>query len=535
MKKTIAIRCEGSMTLPLDTILEFQGKLKKLTKSNLEKLKNNILKKGFTAPPFVWDDKGDYRILDGHQRLAALISLREDDYDIPMIPVALIHAENEKDAREILLQISSQYGEFDMDELETWLDECDSEVAETLRLVDKEIESIQKETKDPDEPTEGDDDLGGSAPEQITKPGDLWQLGPHRLLCGDSTDPEHIAKLMSGDLAVLGVNDPPYGMKKENDGVMNDNLNYEHLLEFNKKWISAQVAVLKDNGSFYCFGIDEPLMDIYSDIIKPLMRTQKATFRNLITWDKGHGQGQTAEGFRMYPVADEKILFIMMGVQGFNNNADNYFEGWEPIRDYLLQSRLEMGWDVPTMKRIVGHSDLSRDHWTSKSQFTFPTREVYEKLQAVAREQENKTAFSKEYDAFKKEYNAFKKEYDDLKAEYYGTRAYFDNTHDNMNNVWHFPRPSGEEKEMAGGHATPKPIDLMSRILKSSSREGDIVVDFFLGSGSTLITAEKTGRICYGMELSESWCDVIVNRYLLWCERNDREPEIKLNGEAFTR
>ena len=75
-------------------------------------------------------------------------------------------------------------------------------------------------------------------------------------------------------------------MKKENEGVMNDNLNFNDLLQFNHDWISLQFSFLKDNGSFYCWGIDEPLMDIYSNILKPYIKTQKATFRNLITWDK---------------------------------------------------------------------------------------------------------------------------------------------------------------------------------------------------------------------------------------------------------
>ena len=70
-------------------------------------------------------------------------------------------------------------------------------------------------------------------------------------------------------------------------------------------------------------------------------KEQKATFRNLITWDKGNGQGQNSENTRSYAIADEKCLFAMCGVQGFNNNADNYFEGWEPIRDYLLEQRLK--------------------------------------------------------------------------------------------------------------------------------------------------------------------------------------------------
>ena len=376
-----------------------------------------------------------------------------------------------------------------------------------------------------------EDDYEVELPEKPkTKLGDIYQLGRHRLMCGDSTDKATVEKLMDGAKADMVFTDPPYGMKKENEGVLNDNLNFDDLLEFNKKWIPLTFDVLKENGSWYCWGTDEPLMDIYSEIIKPLVKQQKATFRNLITWNKGNGQGQLSEGFRMYPIADEKCLFVMCGVQGFNNNADNYFEGWEPVRDYLLQSRISMGWDVPTMKKIVGHSDLNRDHWTSKSQFNLPTREVYEALQREATEQRKYQKLDN--DAFKREYDEIKREYDETKREYYATRAYFNNTHDNMNNVWHFDKTSGEERESAGGHATPKPIALCSRAIKSSSRENEIVLDMFGGSGSTLIACEQLNRTCYMMEIDPIYCDVIVQRYIN-LKGNDGDVYLERDGNKI--
>lgn len=120
----------------------------------------------------------------------------------------------------------------------------------------------------------------------------------------------------------------------------------------------------------------------------------------------------------------------------------------------------------------------------------------------------------KEYDAFKKEYDELKKEYDELKKEYYSTRAYFDNTHDNMNNVWHFNRAGKDEREHTGGHATPKPIALCSRAIKSSSREGELILDVFGGSGSTLIACEQLNRKCYMCELDPHYVDVIIQRYI---------------------
>ena len=202
----------------------------------------------------------------------------------------------------------------------------------------------------------------------------------------------------------------------------------------------------------------------------------------------------------MYPIADEKCLFVMCGVQGFNNNADNYFEGWEPIRSYLEKEAKKVGLGPKKLKEITGVGMYS--HWFTKSQWEMIPEKHYLKLQ-------------KHYEgkAFKKEYKALEKEYKAQRREWYKTRAYFNNTHDNMNNVWHFKRTSGEERESAGGHVTPKPIALCSRAIKSSSREEEIVLDLFGGSGSTLIACEQLNRICYMMEIDPIYCDVIVKRW----------------------
>ena len=341
--------------------------------------------------------------------------------------------------------------------------------------------------------------------EPISKRGDVWKLGNHFLMCGDSTDKADVDTLMGGQEADMVFTDPPYGMKKESDGVLNDNLNYDDLLDFNRQWIPLTFGALKDNGSWYCWGIDEPLMDIYSNILKPMARENKITFRNLITWDKGNGQGQLSSGFMMYPIADEKCLFVVCGIQCLTLNADQYWEEYEPIRKYLYDERMKCGWDVPTMKTIAGHSDKRRDHWTSKSQFNLPTKEVYEKFQKWAKDH-NVKAFEKEYEQLRKEYEQLRKEYEQL-------RAYFDNTHDIMNNVWHFDRAGKDEREHTGGHATPKPIALCSRAIKSSSREGEVVLDVFGGSGSTLIACEQLNRKCYMMELEPHYVDVIIQRW----------------------
>jgi DNA modification methylase len=96
------------------------------------------------------------------------------------------------------------------------------------------------------------------------------------------------------------------------------------------------------------------------------------------------------------------------------------------------------------------------------------------------------------------------------KHKFYGMRAFFDNVHDNMNEVWNFAPVLGEERH---GHATPKPVEMIARAIKSSAPLKQVVLEPFGGSGSTLIACEKNDRLCYTMELAPEYVDVIVTRW----------------------
>lgn len=217
-KQEIKITCKGADLLPFDSLENFQGNLKKITKQNLDKLKKRIIRDGINVPLFVWRVNDWCRILDGHQRLKALQSLREDGYILPMIPVAYIEADDEKDARQKLLGITSQFGEFEIEELNNWMKELDDDLAETVRLADSELK-IDIVT---------DDVSNVDAEPQIDKAeelrekwgveyGDLWKLGEHRILCGDSTNAKDVERLLDGVIPLLMVTDPPYGVKYDAD------------------------------------------------------------------------------------------------------------------------------------------------------------------------------------------------------------------------------------------------------------------------------------------------------------------------------
>ena len=250
--------------------------------------------------PIVIDEDGT--ILGGNMRYRALKELGYKEIPDNWVKKASELTDEEK--RRFIIEDNVGFGEWDMDML---ANEWDTE-----ELEEWGVEGIEYSvaTGDIEE-----DEIPETPKEAFSKLGDLWTLGRHRLLCGDATKREDVEKLMNGQKADMVFTDPPYGMKKENKGVLNDNLNYDDLLEFNKKWIQLTFDNLKGNGSWYCWGMDEPLMDIYSNILKPMQKQNKITFRNLITWDKGNGQGQLASDFRMYTIADEKCLFVMCGVQ----------------------------------------------------------------------------------------------------------------------------------------------------------------------------------------------------------------------------
>ena len=479
--------------IPINEITPYENNAKIHTEEQIEQIKKSIEEFGMNDPIGIWSK--DNIIIEGHGRLLACKELGMTE--VPVIRLDDLTNDQRKAYTLIHNQTTMNTG-FDLDILNEELQNIELDMSD-FGFDDIELDDIEEEQEIIE------DEVPEVPEEPKAKLGDIYQLGNHRLMCGNSTSEEDVAKLMNGVKADMVFTDPPYGMKKENDGVANDNLNYDDLLEFNKKWIPITFNNLKDNGSWYCWGIDEPLMDTYSNILKPMQKQNKITFRNLITWNKGNGQGQLSSEYRMYPIADEKCLFVMCGVQGFNTNQDNYFEEWEPVRSYLEKEIKKIGESDQKIANALGYKDgRTVNHWWSKSQWAFPTEENFKALQEYAK--------SKGISIFEN-VNGIKAEYEKRKAEYYSTRAYFDNTHDNMNNVWHFSKTSGEERESAGGHATPKPIALCTRAIKSSSRENENVLDVFGGSGSTLIACEQNNRNAYLMELEPKWVDVIIQRW----------------------
>ncbi len=336
--------------------------------------------------------------------------------------------------------------------------------------------------------------------------GQMWQLGEHRIICGDCTDASVVERVMGGENARMMFTDPPYGIGKD---IENDNLKGEQWTQFYADWTTVALSHLIDNAYCYVWGYFDTLSDYWQEVIKA---RGDCNFRNFIVWRKNYIQGRNAEEFRQFPEEYAAALLFIFG-QPFQNgpwstspNAEHYPEMFEPLRSYLDGERKKMGWDIMTVKKIVGHSDLARDHWFGRSQWSMPTREVYEKMQAAASS-----------DAFRREYDAFRREYDDLRREYDDLRGYFDNTN-GFTDVWQFDKLTTDSR-----HPTVKPVEVCERGVMTTSQDGELVLDVFLGSGSTLIACEQLGRRCRGVEISPAYIAVTLER---WADMTGNTPHL---------
>lgn len=216
---SIKIACRAADAIDLDQLLAIQGSLKTLSPENAGKLKKQIIESGFRAPIFVWDKptkkdgKQTYKILDGHQRLTVLTQLRDEGYTIPKLPVAFIEAKDEKDAYKAVLQLSSQFGEMTNDGITAFLETAglDLSALEEFRFPDLDLDALFPKTEVTEDAFDADA-AAASIKDPITKLGDLYIMGRHRLYCGDATKQEDVDKLMDGKKADMVFTDPPYNI-----------------------------------------------------------------------------------------------------------------------------------------------------------------------------------------------------------------------------------------------------------------------------------------------------------------------------------
>ena len=218
MAKEIKITCECQHSMTVEQLQAFQGKLKSIDSEAFDKLKASIVKYGFSFPIFVWNDQ----ILDGHQRLAAVKKLIDEGYTLKadLLPVVPIQAKDRKEAAEKLLLINSRYAKIDQDGFDFFVQDFDIDVADMSGLLDIpeiDFDVEEEEFKGNTDP----DDVPEVEETPVTKMGDIWLLGEHRLLCGDSTKAEDVERLMDGEKADMVFTDIPYNISRKSNGLRN--------------------------------------------------------------------------------------------------------------------------------------------------------------------------------------------------------------------------------------------------------------------------------------------------------------------------
>lgn len=373
----------------------------------IERLEKLIQYQKFRNPLVVSNRTG--LLIAGHGRLCAAKNLG-------MEQVPVIYQDFESEAQEYAYLISdneiARWAELDKHSVYTELESLELEDIELLGIEDFELPQIEMFPEENENAIPEVENI-------ITKKGDVWLLGEHRLLCGDSTFLEDVKNLMQGQKADLVFTDPPYGVsagggrsqtveKLNIQKIENDDLRGDNLRQFLVDALS--LIPLKNNASFYvCY--DQKTQYEFTGALKDINWNQ----RNTIIWNKNVFGLSGKKGYR------PKFEMIAFGYFG---ETYNWFGGND-------------------------------------------------------------------------------------KAD-----------------VWDIKRPN----ERPGNHPTPKPVELIELALENSSEKGQIVIDLFCGSGSTLIAAEKTKRKCYAIELSEKYCDVIINR---WQDLTGQEAILESSRETY--
>ena len=217
-----------------------------------EKLKRSIEQFGYVEP-VIWN-KTTGRVVGGHQRLKVLMNLGFSEVDCVVVELS---EEKEKALNVALNKIS---GDWDKDKLALLISDlqgADFDVSLTgfdpAELDDLFKESVKEGIHD------DEFDVGSELEKPtITKPGDVWTLGRHRLVCGDSTKPETFELLMAGRKANLVITDPPYNVNYEGSAgkIKNDNMANEAFYQFLLAAFQNTEAVMADDASIYVFHAD---------------------------------------------------------------------------------------------------------------------------------------------------------------------------------------------------------------------------------------------------------------------------------------
>lgn len=413
----------------------------------LKQLQARIKALGQFKPLLVLNDG---TVAGGNQRLTAYLELGIKKVWVSVLPV---DPSDKQKVVEYALTDNERFGEYDEEALAKLIaslpkfniDDYKIDLGKLTTL----SELVDKYAATPDE-----DDIPevGEGPAKA-KIGDIYQLGPHRLMCGDATNPEHVKQLMEGSVADMVFTDPPYnvaytgGPGSERKAILNDKMPTEQFYNFLYDVMHNLMDVCR--GAFYvCMSPHE------IGTLKLAFENAGGHWQSTVIWAKNTFTLSGADWQNQY----EPILY------GWNKaNKNHYFAGfrdegnvWRNLE--AMKTKFEDGKTIIDVGPFIV--------------------ELEGKVQGKVLKKRDKV------------------------------------------DLWEVKKPTKSAE-----HPTMKPVKLVSKAVRASSKRGDLVLDVFGGSGSTLIAAEKTNRICYTMELEPLYIDVIIERW----ENLTQQNAVKLN------
>ena len=394
-------------------LLEYKNNAKEHPQWQIEQIVESIEKFGFNDPIAI--DENNI-IIEGHGRLYALQEMGVEEVEC----IRLSHlGENEKKAYILAHNKLTMNTEFDADLLAQELGEIEGiDMSSFGFLMDPLIEVVEDDF---------DDEAAIEQPEPIAKLGDVYQLGEHFLMCGDSTDFIAVKKLCGEALMDLLVTDPPYNVAYEGKTedaltIENDNMDDAKFREFLKAAFACADGVMRPGAAFYIWHADSEGFNF-----RGACRDIGWTVRQCLIWNKN----QMVLGRQDYQWKHEPCLY------GWKDGAAHYF-----VDDRNLLTVLE---EESELKKM------------SKAELINYILEIQEQTATTV-----------------------------------------------INEV----KPSRN-----GLHPTMKPLRLIERLVRNSSKKGENVLDLFNGSGSTLMVCEQLGRRYYGMELDPRYVDATIERW----------------------
>ncbi|HFT1688957.1 TPA: site-specific DNA-methyltransferase [Providencia stuartii] len=301
----------------------------------------------------------------------------------------------------------------------------------------------------------------------------------------------------------LIATDPPYFQVKS----CNWDNQWENVTSY-LSWLDEMLAefwrVLKPNGSLYMFCGSKLAADT------ELLVRERFDVLNHIIWAKPSGpwRRQNKESLRSYFPATERILFAEHYQSPYKGKSSGYLQRrrelkentLRPLIEYFKQARDSLGITAKEIHQATGKQMAS--HWFGYSQWQLPNESDYLKLQElfnqVAVKQFSDNPLSRQHADLVSEQKLLNREYHELSQQYQLLRRPFTVTVDvPYTDVWVYP----PVQYYPGKHPCEKPSAMMEHIINSSSREGDVVADFFMGSGATIKAALKLNRRVIGVEL----------------------------------